>query len=80
MEEDWVLYGCTRAKAAAVASVKLEIGQGEGEGFKPLPATDPMVRLFKKPNRATSWAMMMEAIVSLTSPPRKMMRSFRRRE
>ncbi len=61
MEEDWVLYGCTRAKAAAVASVKIEIGQGEGEDFKPLPATDPMVRLFKKPNRATSWSMMMEA-------------------
>lgn len=61
MEEDWVLYGCTRAKAAAVASVKLDIGQGEGEDFKALPATDPMVRLFKKPNRATSWAMAMEA-------------------
>lgn len=61
MEEDWVLYGCTRAKAAAVASVKLEIGQGEGEDFKALPATDPLVRLFKKPNRATSWAMLMEA-------------------
>lgn|GEM_PF-6921941 len=61
MEEDWVLYACTRAKAAAVASVKYEIGQGEGEGFKALPATDPMVRLFKKPNRATSWAMAMEA-------------------
>lgn len=61
MEEDWVLYGCTRAKAAAVASVKVEIGQGEGEDFKALPETDPIVRLFKKPNRVTSWAMMMEA-------------------
>lgn len=61
MEEDWVLYACTRAKAAAVASVRIEIGQGEGEDFKALPATDPLVRLFRKPNRVTSWAMVMEA-------------------
>lgn len=61
MEEDWVLYACTRAKAAAVASVPIEIGTGEGDDFEALPATDPLVRLFKRPNRVTSWAMLMEA-------------------
>lgn len=60
IEESWIVYACARAKASAVASVPIEIGTGEGKDFVAIK-DGPVVSLFKKPNRLTSQAMLLDA-------------------
>ncbi len=61
IEESWIVNACVKAKSAAVASVRICVFDSDKPDAKEIPETDPVVRLFRKPNRVTSEAMMLNA-------------------
>lgn len=61
LEENEWLYACAKAKAAAVASVRLVLWQSDEDEADEVAEGDPVAKLFAQPNRITSTSQLLEA-------------------
>jgi len=63
MEENEWLYSCASVKASLAASVPLRVWMSDGDDADEAPESDPLVRLFREPNRITTWCELANAAV-----------------
>jgi HK97 family phage portal protein len=54
--ESWVVHSCLRVISEAIEQVGIQIWDGPGESARILPDSNPVVKLFARPNPWTSWS------------------------
>ena len=55
ISENEIVYACSFIKSHAVGSVPIKVWQSEAEDAAEVPASDPIAKLFKRPDVCSAW-------------------------